>query len=269
MKMEQNVRFGFFPNGKRKALTFSYDDGRVEDRRLVEIFNQYGMKATFHLNSDNFGRTNFMNANEISTLYEGHEISSHGFTHPWLERIPPEDFVFEVLEDRRRLEELCGYPVRGMSYPWGTWNADVINGIRTLGIEYSRTIQSTNHFNLPEDFLQWNPTCHHNNNLLDKLESFRNARPFSLFYVWGHSFEFTRDGNWEMIENFCSAMSGMEDVWFATNIQIYDYITALRSVSLSVERKMAYNPSGMDLWLEVNGEPVVVPAGKTVSLVLV
>ena len=38
-------------NGKMKALTFSYDDGTLQDRRLVEIFNKYGLKATFNLNS--------------------------------------------------------------------------------------------------------------------------------------------------------------------------------------------------------------------------
>ena len=35
----------------RKALTFSYDDGIEQDRKLVEIFNRYGMKATFNLNT--------------------------------------------------------------------------------------------------------------------------------------------------------------------------------------------------------------------------
>ena len=49
-----------FPEGKFKALTFSYDDGNVADRRLVEIFNRYGMKGTFnlcsfHLTGDNEG----------------------------------------------------------------------------------------------------------------------------------------------------------------------------------------------------------------------
>ncbi len=267
MEADLNVRFGYYKDGKRKALTFSYDDARVEDRRLVELFNRYGMKGTFHINSANFGRVNFLNAEEIATLYAGHEIASHGFSHPWLERLPHESFVFEVMEDRRRLEALCGYPVRGMSYPWGSCNAEVVSGLSSLGIKYSRTIQSTGRFDLPEDFMRWTPTCHHNNGLLDRIEPFRNARPFALFYVWGHSFEFTKDGNWELMESFCKQMSELEDVWFATNIEIYDYITALRSLSLTADRRIAYNPTATDVWLEVNDRPVKVPAGETVSLV--
>ena len=45
-----------YPDGKPKALTFSYDDGEHYDRRLVGIFNEYGLKGTFHLNSGNLGK---------------------------------------------------------------------------------------------------------------------------------------------------------------------------------------------------------------------
>ena len=43
-----------FPGGKHKALTFSYDDGRIFDKRLIEIFNKNGMKGTFNLNAGRF-----------------------------------------------------------------------------------------------------------------------------------------------------------------------------------------------------------------------
>lgn len=38
-------------NGKKKAVTFSFDDGVTQDIRLIEIFNKYGLKGTFNLNS--------------------------------------------------------------------------------------------------------------------------------------------------------------------------------------------------------------------------
>ena len=39
-----------------KAITFSYDDGVTQDKRLVDIFNKYGLKATFNINSELLGR---------------------------------------------------------------------------------------------------------------------------------------------------------------------------------------------------------------------
>lgn len=44
-----------FPGGKAKALTMSYDDGKVQDRRLIDIFNKYGIKGTFNLNYGQVG----------------------------------------------------------------------------------------------------------------------------------------------------------------------------------------------------------------------
>ena len=42
-------------NGKKKAITFSYDDGVTQDIRFIELLNKYGLKCTFNLNSDLLG----------------------------------------------------------------------------------------------------------------------------------------------------------------------------------------------------------------------
>ena len=77
-----------YPGGKSKALTLSYDDGRDFDRKLVQIFNDHGLKGTFHLNAGMLNTEVKVSLEEIASLYEGHEISCHAFTHPFLERIP-------------------------------------------------------------------------------------------------------------------------------------------------------------------------------------
>lgn len=63
-----NIRFDRFPNGVNKAVTLSFDDGREYDRRLVQLFNQYGLKGTFHLNSAFFGRESYIEASEVAEL---------------------------------------------------------------------------------------------------------------------------------------------------------------------------------------------------------
>ena len=35
-------------NGKKKTVTFSYDDGITQDIRLIELLNKYGLKCTFN-----------------------------------------------------------------------------------------------------------------------------------------------------------------------------------------------------------------------------
>jgi peptidoglycan-N-acetylglucosamine deacetylase len=63
-----------YPEGRKKALTFSYDDGQIFDRKLVEIFNRYQVKATFHLNSAVLDHEGFITKKEVRTLYAGHEM---------------------------------------------------------------------------------------------------------------------------------------------------------------------------------------------------
>ena len=82
------ITFDRFPGGKRYACTFSYDDGGKQDRRLVELFNKYGLKCTFNLNSSALIREDGENVKlkEIKELYKGHEIAAHTYNHPHLDR---------------------------------------------------------------------------------------------------------------------------------------------------------------------------------------
>ncbi|MCI9574803.1 MAG: polysaccharide deacetylase family protein, partial [Lachnospiraceae bacterium] len=72
-----------FPEGKTKALTMSYDDGRLQDERLVDIFNRNGIKGTFNLNYGLMEKDGNRIARErVRELYQGHEVATHCLTHP-------------------------------------------------------------------------------------------------------------------------------------------------------------------------------------------
>lgn len=258
------IRFRCYKDGKHKALTMSYDDGQRYDLRLLEILNRHGIKGTFHLNSGKLGDERFVTPEEVATAYVGHEISVHSLTHPFLERISDEELVYEITEDRKNLEALCGYPVRGMSYPFGTYTKELIDKLCVLGMQYSRTVKNTGRFDPPTHFMEWNPTCHHcDPKLMERLESFKNhTSPMPLFYVWGHSYELPCDHNWDVIERFCAVAANDPDVWYATNIEIFDYLNALRALRFSADRRMVYNPTATDVWVEVDGLPTHCPAGR-------
>ncbi len=263
------VTYRFYPGGKTKALTMSYDDGQIHDRRLVEIFNRYGIKGTFHLNAGTLDKEPFINASEVRDLYRGHEVASHSKSHPFLSLVPREQLIEEIMEDRKRLEALAGYPVRGFSYPFGDYNESLMMQLTTLGIDYARTVQSHGDFRPPANFMTWHPTCHHNHGLMDLLERFKVNSPWNrmpLFYVWGHSYEFNRDNNWDLMEEFCKRASHDDSVWYATNIELYDYFQGLRSLRFSVDRKMIFNPSGISVWVDVDGQAVEIKPLETLSI---
>lgn len=273
-----------FKDGMKKALTFSYDDGTVHDRRFVDLMNTYGMRGTFNLNSGLFGRkeqavingidTDFsrIDAEEVKTLFEGHEISAHAVNHPSLTELPMAVAREEVAEDRKNLEALAGYPVTGFAYPYGTYNDKVEEVLAQCGIKYARTVVSTEDFELPQEFLEWHTTCHHENpKLMEIAERFVNEKPQEarVFYVWGHSYEFAQKNNWQMIEDFFRYMQEhKEGVWFATNGEIADYTLAFRQLQTSSDGKILYNPTAVDLWYGLDGQTYCIRSKERVQLPL-
>lgn len=257
-----------FPEGKKYCVTFSYDDGRVEDRRLVELFNRHNVKATFHLNSQTLGvkdgDAEFVSPDEIAELYVGHEVSCHGYTHPSLNFLTKDQMVSQLIEDRRNLEKYAGYPIRGMSYPYGDYSDVFLSLASALGMEYSRTVNSTHDYHMPNDFMQWHPTCHHNDalSLVDDFLAKPAGNRLKLFYIWGHSFEFKYQNNWNMMEELVEKISGNDDIWYATNIEIKDYMTAARNLVTSVDGTSVYNTSAKTVWLDVDGRTVMAKPGE-------
>ncbi|WP_085832355.1 polysaccharide deacetylase family protein [Clostridium merdae] len=259
-----DLQFSLWPGGKSKCLTLSYDDGRVEDRRLVEIINQNGVRATFHLNTAFECREEYLPVSEFSDLYRGHEISVHTHSHPSLTQLPPSLVLTEVMENRRILENASGEIIRGMSYPFGDYNDEVISLLKGCGMEYARTVEETGQFRVPGDFMRWSPTCHHNR-LGNLWESFIGRSLDSrllLFYLWGHSYEFSRDNNWYIMEEFCRKAGNQPEVWYATNIEIKEYVTAIKALRLNAAQTKVYNPSAVAVWFLAEGNPVCIKPGE-------
>lgn len=268
-----------FPGGKKKAFTLSYDDGVTQDKRLVEIFNRYGLKATFNLNSGLQGQNGSfvidnlpvmrLNREEAIDLYKGHEIAVHGYNHLSLMDIPVELILAEVLEDKKNLEGMFKYPIRGMAYPNGVYDEKVIEVLKTLKIAYSRTVDSHGKFSLPSNYLKWNPTAHHNDpHLMDIAKRFveEEFRELGVFYLWGHSYEFDLNDNWHIIEEFSEYISKRDDIWYATNIEIFDYLVALDRLDYSADFTVVHNPSAISIWIGFNGTKIEIKGGELKKL---
>ena len=229
-------------HGKMKAITFSYDDGVTQDRRLIEIFNRYGLRATFNLNSELLGREGELlregihirhdknAAADLRAIYEGHEVAAHTLTHPSLPKIEDDaEIVRQVEYDRLRLSELIGYEVVGMAYPGGGENNDarVAKIVREqTGIRYARDVKTSGIFTPWSDLYRFRGTIYHHaewERLFDTAERFLNADAHEpmLLYIWGHSYEFDiYPERWEIFEEFCQMIANHDDVFYGTNREV-------------------------------------------------
>ena len=227
-------------NNKIKAITFSYDDGVTQDKRLIEIFNKYGLKCTFNINSGLLGTANLLvcdgvtvahckpRPEEIKDIYKGHEIASHTLTHPFLTNMSEDEIINQVENDRKALSELAGYEVVGFAYPGGGVNydsrvAEIIK--KNTGIKYCRTIESNHSFDLQNNLYEFRPTVGHHHEFDKMLEigkrfvELQTDTP-QILYIWGHSYEFDIYNRWNEFEEFCKYISNRNDIFYGTNKEV-------------------------------------------------
>lgn len=224
-------------NGKKKAITFSYDDGVTQDIRLIDLFNKYGLKGTFNINSGYLGqsgeliregvhvRHDKVAPDMLRSIYEGHEVATHSVTHPDLTKLSDEAIIREIEDDRIKLSELVGYDVVGHAYPFGTCDRRVADILDTrTGVKYARTVVSTHNFDIQTDLQLFNPTVYHHREM-DELfrlgEEFLNLKTDEpkLFYIWGHAYEFDIHNDWKRFEEFLEMISHREDIFYGTNAE--------------------------------------------------
>lgn len=278
-----------YPEGKAKAVTLSYDDGIPQDIKLSKILTEHGMKCTFNLNSE-FGRKNGLTKEEVEEhiLSKGHEIAIHGYNHRMPGALRPIEGIRDILDCRIELEKKYGRIIRGMAYPDAGVNFfintssydKVKNYLTELDIAYARALGGDNDsFELPNDWHRWMPTAHNcNPKIMEYIDKFVNLnitpgmwrprRVPRLFYLWGHSYEFEKEfgGDWDLFERICEKLGDKEDIWYATNIEIYDYVEAYNSLVYSADEAIIYNPTLHTIWFDIDSKPYVIKPGETLVL---
>lgn len=231
----------FKDSGKRKAVTFSLDDGVTQDIRMVELLDKYGLKATFNLNSEKLGLPRIMIQKtgrrishhkiapaDVKALYKDHEVAVHTLTHPNLTTLDQAEIIRQVEEDRKNLEALVGYDVVGMAYPCGAPNNDerVAAIIRDhTKIRYARTLDCIDSFDLRENLYRFDANARilQFDRLMELGKQFIEMKPDKpqIFYIWGHTYEMDYDSkNWMQFEVFCEMISGHDDIFYGTNTQV-------------------------------------------------
>ncbi|MBE6542538.1 MAG: polysaccharide deacetylase [Ruminococcaceae bacterium] len=218
----------------KKYFTISYDDGSIDDKRMIEIMDAYGIKGTFNLNSGNMAPIKntyprSISLEEIPEVYKNHEVATHGFKHPNYNQLTREEIEDDIKKDIALLSKIVGYDTLGHAYPYGVWNQTTLDVFTEQNIRYARTVGSSLRFDLPTNPLLISPTSHHSDpHIFTVLDEFIKAEPTDsdlLFYLWGHSYEFSRNlefSSWDHFEKICKLISGKDDIVYCTNMEFFN-----------------------------------------------
>ena len=270
-----------FPGFRAKAFTLSFDDREYDDVRLAQMFHQYGMKCTFNISSIRFAQDpnephRKVTLEEAKQYYYplGHEVAVHGLRHisPYQSSSPV--MIHELLEDRIGLENIFGRIITGLAYPDDGRNTpEMTRRLADMGFHFCRCLAPDDTFSLPTDWLNLRPTTKHNSRympeLLDKFlelnifDKYISQRESKWFYMWGHSHELRGQNNWEIIDQVGEKVAGHDEIWFATNSEICEYVRAYQQMQFSADDHIAYNPTHYTIYLEVDKENVAIAPGET------
>lgn len=231
----------------RKYFTLSFDDGITQDIKIMDILRNHGTHCcSFNINSGlcganwswvgkQFGREDvphlrFTEQQLKDGIYDGFEVLAHTLRHPSLATMDetPEKIQFELIEDAKRIESLCGkYPL-GFAWPGGglQYNEKTVDIVSSMtDMHFARTIISTHDFCLPEYFLTWHSTCSIVDDKLDELtDKFieYDSEDDMLFYVWGHGYELDIFNKYEDLDRLVGKICSSNDIIPVTNGEFYN-----------------------------------------------
>lgn len=265
-----------YPGGKRKAFNVTYDDGVLQDVRLVSLLNTYGIKGTFNLNSGlmeqefEWVHPNGMTVKRLSReavqgLYDGHEVASHTLTHPYMSSLSESEILHQMSADKENLEGLFGREVLGFAVPFSYYSDAIADCARKAGFTYARMSEFSLGYCPWQDRYYWKCGFYHvEPGLRDYVEGLLyTEEELALCQIVGHSYDLDAENLWGVTEDIFCVVSQRDDVWLATHLQIVEYLMAMSR--LEIRDGVAINHSNSHLWMEVNQKPVCLRPGEWIK----
>ena len=115
-------------NTIKKPILITFDDGYEDNyTNAYPILKKYGFKATIFLICDAIGKPKYLKLSQIRQMKDCIDFQSHTITHPHLANLSPNKIEFELSHSKNQLETLLNKKIDVIAYPYGSYNATVVN----------------------------------------------------------------------------------------------------------------------------------------------
>ena len=124
---------------KKIIVTTSWDDGSVEDLRILNLLNKYNLKGTFYVPKNiNFeikkGKyLQRISDKEILEIAKTQEIGAHTMNHTYLNKLHGDELYSEIKNSKDWIELLLNKKIRVFACPGGIFNSEIIETIKKSG----------------------------------------------------------------------------------------------------------------------------------------
>lgn len=119
-----------------KPIIISFDDGyRDFYTDVFPIFKKHNIRAVAYVNPGLLDKLNYMYWDQVKEIAKSGlvEIGSHGMSHRSLPSIDPKSAEWEITESKSTLEQELGIEVTSFAFPYGHYNDQVIELVKSAG----------------------------------------------------------------------------------------------------------------------------------------
>jgi peptidoglycan/xylan/chitin deacetylase (PgdA/CDA1 family) len=128
--------------GPTVIVTIGFDDGTADQYATLDVLQQYGMHATFFINTGPIlaNDADHMTVADLTDLYNaGNEIAGHTIDHANIQPLSVADQRAEVCTDRNTLID-WGFRPTDFAYPFGSWDTTTEATVEACGYNSARTV---------------------------------------------------------------------------------------------------------------------------------
>lgn len=121
-------------NRDQKVCSVSFDAawGDASTQSLVDILNQYNVKATFFV----IGNWAEQYPEDVKMLHEnGMEVMNHSSAHGHMNQMSSEEIIADTEKCNDQIESIIGVRPKLFRCPYGEYDDHVISAIRSIGME--------------------------------------------------------------------------------------------------------------------------------------
>lgn len=271
--MVSNIVRRCYPGGALKAFNVTYDDGVTQDVRFVELLDRHGLKGTFNLNAQLMEKgfewrhdcgmvIKRLSPEDAVKTYGCHEIASHTLTHPYMRGKTDEELLWEMGEDKRRLEKLFGREVAGFAVPFHYYSQRIAAIAHECGFVYGRCSEESRSYSPHQDPYRWESGIFH---LAPELDDFVNGflatdQELALCQIVGHSYDLDVEDMWDKMDSIFRRVAQGPDIMPMTHIQLVRYLKAM-SFAVIYDGYIE-NRSDEELWFRVGGDVICLSPGE-------
>jgi len=108
-----------------KPVMIAFDDSRIEHFEIAApVMEKAGFRGVFFIMTITYNKKNYMSKDQLATLAKsGHTIGLHSWDHTMATKYKEvADWEKQVIQPKKKLEEIVGKPVEYWAYPNGVYN---------------------------------------------------------------------------------------------------------------------------------------------------